>query len=273
MSSIQGSFEAQVERTPQNIAVALGGEQLTYRELNARANQFAHFLRKRGVGPDVFVGLCVDRTLALVVGILGILKAGGAYVPIDPRYPSERVAFMLEDSQSHILVTEEALCRDLRLDHHAKVYLDRDWPEVATEPTTNLEVQFAPDDLAYVIYTSGSTGTPKGTLISHRNVLRLFESTQPWFMFTQHDVWTLFHSCAFDFSVWEIWGALLYGGKLVIVPFEVSRTPDAFYRLLREQAVTVLNQTPSAFRQLMRAEERGTRGPAHPCAALRDFRR
>lgn len=262
VSSIHASFESQVERTPENIAVALGGEQLTYRELNARANQFAHFLRKRGVGPDVFVGICVDRTLALVVGILGILKAGGAYVPIDPHYPTERVAFMLEDCQSHLLVTEEALCRDLGLDHHTRVYLDRDWPEVATESTTNLEVQSAPDDLAYVIYTSGSTGTPKGTLISHRNVLRLFSSTQPWFMFTQHDVWTLFHSCAFDFSVWEIWGALLYGGKLVIVPFEVSRTPAAFYRLLREHAVTVLNQTPSAFRQLMRAEEPADESPS-----------
>lgn len=253
--SIHQAFEAQVERTPENIAVTLGSQSLNYRELNERANQFAHYLRKRGVGPDVFVGILLDRTIDLVVGLLGILKAGGAYVPIDPQYPRERLAFMLQDSKSPIIVSQEELARDLQVADSTVVMVDKDWPEVAREPKSNPCVALEPASLAYVIYTSGSTGTPKGTLISHQNVRRLFESTQHWFGFTERDVWTLFHSSAFDFSVWELWGALFYGGRLVIVPFAVSRAPEVFYRLLQQEGVTVLNQTPSAFRQLVRAEE------------------
>jgi amino acid adenylation domain-containing protein len=231
---------------------------LTYRELNERANQVAHFLRNLGVRPDVLVGICVDRSLDLVVGLLGILKAGGTYVPIDPQYPPERRAFMLQDSNSPIILTEQALAPDSDMPNTKVVLLDKDWPTISREPTSNPRVPVQPEDLAYVIYTSGSTGTPKGTLVSHRNVVRLFEATGAWFGFDERDVWTLFHSCAFDFSVWELWGALFYGGRLVVVPFGLSRTPDAFYRLLRDEGVTVLNQTPSAFRQLIRAEESAT---------------
>jgi amino acid adenylation domain-containing protein len=248
-------FEAQADRTPDKLAVVLGGRRLTYRELNQRANQLAHFLRNEGVRPDVLVGICVDRSVELVVGLLGILKAGGTYVPIDPQYPRERRAFMLQDSSSPIILTEEALAPDLVVPNTKMVLLDNDWPAISREPSTNPRVAVQPDQLAYVIYTSGSTGTPKGTLISHRNVVRLFEATQPWFGFTERDVWTLFHSCAFDFSVWELWGALFHGGRLVVVPFDVSRTPETFYRLLCDEGVTVLNQTPSAFKQLIRAEE------------------
>jgi amino acid adenylation domain-containing protein len=251
-------FEAQVDRSPDNVAVVIGSQRLTYRELNERANQLAHFLRNLGVQPDVLVGICVDRSLQLVVGLLGILKAGGTYVPIDPQYPPERRAFMLQDSKSPIILTEQALAPDSAVPNTKVILLDRDWPAISREPTSNLRVAVQPENLAYVIYTSGSTGTPKGTLISHHNVVRLFQATEAWFGFDEHDVWTLFHSCAFDFSVWELWGALFYGGRLVVVPFGLSRTPDAFYRLLCDEGVTVLNQTPSAFRQLIRAEESAT---------------
>jgi amino acid adenylation domain-containing protein len=248
-------FEAQADRTPDALAVVLGSRRLTYRELDQRANQLAHFLRNEGVRPDVLVGICVDRSVELVVGLLGILKAGGTYVPIDPQYPRERRAFMLQDSNSPIILTEKALAHDLVVPNTKMVLLDADWPTISREPATNPRVAVRPEHLAYVIYTSGSTGTPKGTLISHHNVVRLFAATQPWFGFTERDVWTLFHSCAFDFSVWELWGALFHGGRLVVVPFDVSRTPETFYRLLCDEGVTVLNQTPSAFRQLIRAEE------------------
>jgi amino acid adenylation domain-containing protein len=248
-------FEAQANRTPDRTAISLGSQKLTYRELDARANQVAHFLRKEGVRPDVLVGICMDRRIELVVGLLGILKAGGTYVPIDPQYPRERRAFMLQDSRSPIIVTEEALAQDLVVPNTKMVLLDKDWPAISREPTMNPRVTVRPDHLAYVIYTSGSTGTPKGTLISHHNVVRLFGATEPWFGFTEHDVWTLFHSVAFDFSVWELWGALFHGGRVVVVPFGVSRTPEVFYRLLCDEGVTVLNQTPSAFRQLIRVEE------------------
>ncbi|MDB6085663.1 MAG: Non-ribosomal peptide synthetase [Gammaproteobacteria bacterium] len=233
----------------------LGERRLTYRELNERANQLAHFLRKEGVRPDVLVGICMDRSIELVVGLLAILKAGGAYVPIDPQYPRERRAFMLRDSNAPIVLTERALAQDLAVANTKLFRLDEDWAAISREPTTNPNAAVQPQDLAYVIYTSGSTGTPKGSLITHCNVVRLFEATAAWFRFSEDDVWTLFHSSAFDFSVWELWGALFHGGRLVVVPFGVSRTPEAFYRLLCDEGVTVLNQTPSAFRQLIRAEE------------------
>lgn len=247
--------EIQALETPDSIAVVLDGRRLTYRELNERANQLAHFLRKQGVGPDVFVGIYLDRTLDLVVGLLGILKAGGAYVPIDPQYPRERAKFMLQDSNSPVIVTQLSLVQELEAPGAKVVVLDREWPSIAREPASNPSHVSSPDDLAYVIYTSGSTGTPKGTLISHRNVVRLFSATQVWFGFCSLDVWTMFHSSAFDFSVWELWGALFYGGRVVVVPFGISRSPQDFYRLLQKEGVTVLNQTPSAFRQLIRAEE------------------
>ena len=247
-------FESRAAAMPDRIAVVHGSERLTYRELNERANRLGHFLRKRGVGPGVFVGVCLDRTLDLVVGLLGILKAGGAYVPIDPQYPRDRLTFMLEDSRSAVMLTQRTLAAELNV-AATPVLLDGDWAEISLESAANPAPGATSDDLAYVIYTSGSTGKPKGTLITHHNVVRLFESTQAWFNFNSQDVWTLFHSCAFDFSVWEMWGALFHGGRLIVVPFAVSRTPETFYHLLRDEGVTVLNQTPSAFRQLIRAEE------------------
>ena len=248
-------FEAQVERTPEAVAVVCEEQRFTYRELNRRANHLAHHLKGLGVGKEVLVGICVERSLAMVIGLLGILKAGGAYVPLDPAYPKQRLAFMLEDTQASVLLTQERLVSGLPRHRAQIVCLDANRESIAQESEANPASTARPDNLAYVIYTSGSTGKPKGVLVSHYNVVRLFAATQPWFRFDEHDVWTLFHSIAFDLSVWELWGALLYGGRLVVVPYWVSRSPDAFYDLLSQEQVTVLNQTPSAFRQFIWAEE------------------
>jgi amino acid adenylation domain-containing protein len=248
-------FEEQVARTPEATALVFEGERLSYAELNARANQLAHHLQSLGVGPEVLVGILMERSVELVVSLLAVLKAGGAYVPFDPQYPAERVAFMLEDSQVEVLLAHRHLLEDLP-QHSARVVCPASAKkEIALESDENLGVRVTADQLAYVIYTSGSTGRPKGSLITHANVVRLFKSTEKWFHFDEHDVWTLFHSYAFDFSVWELWGALLYGGRLVVVPYLVSRSPEEFYQLLCDEQVTVLNQTPSAFHQLMLAED------------------
>jgi fengycin family lipopeptide synthetase B len=247
-------FEEQVRRTPEAIAVVFEDQELTYGVLNRYADCLAQRLRGLGVGPDVLVGLCVERSVELVIAILGILKAGGAYLPLDPSYPKERLEFMLQDSGAPIIVTQRHISASIPLQGAVLVCLDaEDLQEFSDDvlKETNYASDTRPENLAYVIYTSGSTGKPKGVLVTHDNVVRLFRSTQAWFNFTSADVWTLFHSYAFDFSVWEIWGALLNGGRLVVVPSCTSRSPDEFARLIKASSVTVLNQTPSAFRQLM----------------------
>ena len=260
-------FEEQVGRTPEAVAVVFENQQLTYRELNARSNQLAHYLRDLGVGPEMLVGICLERSLEMVVGLLGILKAGGAYVPLDPEYPAERLAFLLRDSAAAVLLTQKRLLPSLP-DCPARVLcLDADASTFAELSDANPPPLATPHDLAYVIYTSGSTGVPKGVLVSHDNVVRLFRATQPWFDFDRRDVWTLFHSFAFDFSVWEIWGALVHGGRLVVVPSGVTRSPQEFYQLLLDERVTVLNQTPSAFRPLIAADQ-DARGAGELCLRL-----
>lgn len=248
-------FEAQVGRVPQNVALVFEGQSMTYAELNARSNQLARYLNRMGVGPDVLVGLCVERSLDMVVGILGIVKAGGAYLPLDPRYPTDRLAFMVEDAKPPVVLTQYELKESLPNIDGQVVALDADWAEIEREQASDLRCPTRPQNLAYVIYTSGSTGRPKGCQITHANVVRLFDATAEWYGFNEHDVWTMFHSYAFDFSVWELWGALIYGGRVVLVPYLVSRSPEEFYQLLETEQVTVLNQTPSSFRQLMHAEE------------------
>jgi amino acid adenylation domain-containing protein/non-ribosomal peptide synthase protein (TIGR01720 family) len=256
---IHAAFEAQAARTPDAVALTFEDRSLTYAELNAQANRIAHHLQRRGVGPETRVGLFFERGAETVAAILGVLKAGGAYVPLDPSYPAERVAFALADSAVPVLLTQDALRDGLAVGEGVEIIsLDASADAIAAESADNPQSGATPESLAYVIYTSGSTGTPKGALIEHRNVARLFTATDHWFGFGAADVWTLFHSSAFDFSVWEIWGALLYGGRLVVVPFDVSRDPEAFHALVQREGVTVLNQTPSAFRQFIRADaERG----------------
>lgn len=246
-------FEEQVEKKPDHIAMSFEDTSWTYRELNVEANRVAHYLLTEGnIEANPIVGLCVDRSPEIVVGILGILKAGAAYLPIDLAYPAERLQWMLEDSAAPVLLTQERLRNDLP-DTKAEIVsleslAESGWPE------NNPELEIDPDSLAYIIFTSGSTGKPKGCRVTHRNVVRLMDATYPWYGFNESDVWTLFHSFAFDFSVWEIWGALLYGGRVAVVPYDTTRSPFDFYQLLVDEGVTVLNQTPSAFRQLIEAE-------------------
>ncbi|HEU5132804.1 MAG TPA: amino acid adenylation domain-containing protein, partial [Pyrinomonadaceae bacterium] len=250
---------AQVERTPLATALKFENQLITYRELDHRANQLAHHLKSLGVGPDVLVSIFMERSVEMLVGLLAVLKAGGAYVPIDPAYPAERVSFILEDTAAPVLLTQQSLSSVLPAHNARVVCLDEHQEAIEHASAEPLTANVSPDNLAYIIYTSGSTGKPKGVMVTHRNVCRLFAATQNSFAFDDRDVWTLFHSYAFDFSVWEMWGALLYGGSVVIVPYWVSRSPEAFYEMLVRERVTVLNQTPSAFRQLCQIDEKSTR--------------
>ncbi|MFI0715942.1 amino acid adenylation domain-containing protein [Streptomyces inhibens] len=254
-------FEAQVRRTPDAVAVVAGDVELSYAEVNARANRLARVLVGRGAGPERLVAVALPRSADLVVTLLAVVKAGAAYLPIDPGYPAGRIELMLRDADPVCVVAPGGLAHQLPCGEGKVLVLDDESTVavVAAQPgddVTGAE-RSAPSvssHPAYVIYTSGSTGAPKGVVVPHRNVARLFAETERWFGFGADDVWTLFHSFAFDFSVWELWGALLHGGRLVVVPHEVSRSPAEFLDVLVRHGVTVLNQTPSAFRQLMRAE-------------------
>ena len=248
-------FLARCEEAPTAIAVSCDGNCLTYEQLQRRAVTVARELIERGVEPETLVTVCLERNENLIVAILGVLFAGGAYVPLDPAYPKSRLDFIIEDTESPVVITTKDCLEQLR--GAASAVVDLDAIDFANEQATprDLGVRLESSNLAYVIYTSGSTGNPKGVLVTHGNVVRLFKSTECWFDFNASDVWTMYHSYAFDFSVWEIWGALLYGGRLAVVPYWISRSPEAFRALLSDERVTVLNQTPSAFKQLMHVEE------------------
>jgi amino acid adenylation domain-containing protein/non-ribosomal peptide synthase protein (TIGR01720 family) len=258
-----GLFEARAARTPDATAVTQASLSLTYAQLNTQANQLARQLTTLGAGPERVVALALPRSLDMVVATVAVLKTGAAYLPIDPQYPAERVAYMLGDAAPVVVLTTGQGGAPLPAAGGPVTAMALDDPDVVAglrrQPAgnlTNAERRGALEPLspAYVIYTSGSTGKPKGVVIPHGNVVRLFSATRHWFGFDERDVWTMFHSHAFDFSVWEIWGPLLHGGRLVIVPHEVSRSPGEFLRLLAAEQVTVLNQTPSAFYQLMQAD-------------------
>ncbi|MFA7241064.1 MAG: amino acid adenylation domain-containing protein [Sulfuricellaceae bacterium] len=248
--ALHRSFALQAGMHPAAVAVRYEDAQLTYRQLDERANRVAQRLRRMGVARGGRVGLCVERSLELVVGILGILKVGAAYVPLDPSYPEDRLRYMAQDSGLEVVLAHRAT------PPVEAAVIDLADPTLADEAPTPPEDRSEADDVAYVIYTSGSTGRPKGVEVTHANVLRLFTCSESLYGFGADDVWSLFHSYAFDFSVWELWGALLYGGQLVVAPFAVSRSPDQFHAFLRQTGVTVLNQTPSAFRQLIEADRR-----------------
>ncbi|MBT7411401.1 MAG: amino acid adenylation domain-containing protein, partial [Methylococcales bacterium] len=251
---LHSMFEQQVQKYPDAIAVCYEDKKVSYAELDRRSSLVANQLQKQGVGPNVLVGLCLERSHNLMIGLLAILKAGGAYVPLDPGYPQERLSFILQDADVKVIVTQEKWTERFPNSNADMLCLDTDWDIIELNNTESVENKATPTDLAYVIYTSGSTGQPKGVKITHHHVMRLFAGTQGWYAFDHTDVWSFFHSYSFDFSVWEIWGALLYGGRLVIVPYITSRSPVAFRQLLMDEKVTILNQTPSAFYQLMQSE-------------------
>ena len=211
-------FEEQVEKTPDAIALVFEGHRLTYEELNIRANQLAHYLRKRDVGSDVPVGICIERSLEMVIGLLGILKAGGAYVPLDPVYPKERLALMLEDTQVSVLLTQESLLKSIPKYHAHVACLDLNWDIIAHNSRYNPNNTVLTENLAYIIYTSGSTGKPKGVCCNHTGVINLlagFDTIRPLSMGDRCSFWT---SLNFDVSVYEIFSSLLFGGVLYIVP-------------------------------------------------------
>ncbi|QIY60289.1 amino acid adenylation domain-containing protein [Streptomyces sp. RPA4-5] len=250
---IDAVFAARAAERPDAVALTCEGRSLTYAELEGRAACWAAALRDGGVGAGERVGICLERSLDLVVAMLAVLKADCVYVPMDPAYPADRLAYTAEDAGLRAVVTtldtfpgDGVWC--VRPQELAAWECEPDTAEATARPAR------APEEAAYVIYTSGSTGRPKGVVVPHRNVVALLAATRNDFGLGPDDTWTLFHSCAFDFSVWEVWGALLTGARLVVVPFWVSRSPEEFHALMLAERVTVLNQTPSAFAQLMEAD-------------------
>jgi amino acid adenylation domain-containing protein len=245
-------------------AVTFAGATIDYAELTARANRMARRLVAAGVGPGALVAVALPRSIDLVVALLAVIESGGAYLPVDPTYPQDRIRYMLDDARPRAIVTSDVIGRG----DGASVLWDSGIDILRTDGADDVAETFSadaltdadrpaplrPDDLAYVIYTSGSTGRPKGVGVTHRNVLTLFENAEPLFGFGSEDVWTLFHSYAFDFSVWELWGPLLHGGRLVVVDYPTSRSPELFAGLVRTEGVTILNQTPSAFYQFDEAD-------------------
>lgn len=251
-------FEEQVRQQPDRIALVFGSECFSYRDLNRRANRLARYLLQQGVQPDTRVAICTERNLDMIVAILGTLKAGGAYVPLDPIYPTERLVYILDDCVPVVILTESKL--QPKFEGGVPVVCMDTSEVIATlEEQTDDDLAvtrlgLTPSNLAYVVYTSGSTGTPKGVLVEHQHVVRLFHTTNEQFRFSSQDTWSLFHSFAFDFSVWEMWGAFVYGGKAVIVSAECARSSADFYDLVCRENITILNQTPSAFKQFQAAQ-------------------
>lgn len=245
-------FEEQVEKNPNNIAVVFEDQKLTYKELNEKANQLARYLINSGITSHSVIGLRLNKCLEMIISILAIIKSGCCYLPINMSYPEDRVNYMLEDSNCSVLLSSSN-CNDLKF-NITTINVDLLNNDIYSKNNNNLNLKIKPEDLIYIIYTSGSTGKPKGAMLCHRNVVRLMKNDHYLFDFSSNDVWTMFHSVAFDFSVWEMYGALLYGGKLVLVPDDIAKNPSAFLDLLKNQKVTVLNQTPSYFYNLQDIE-------------------
>ena len=249
-------FETQVEQTPDAAAVIFEKEQLTYAELNRQANQLAHYLQRLGVGPEVLVGISVERSLEMVVGLLGILKAGGAYVPLDPAYPRERLAFMLHDAQVVALLTQERLVEHLPPQEVHVLCLDTEWKTISPKSEKNPVSGVRPDDLAYVIYTSGSTGRPKGVMIAHANICPLLHWGYENLGLSTADRVIQYLSYCFDWSVWEIFITLTSGASLFVIPRHKALDPEETLDFIAENGITVLHGTPTQFQPLIALGQR-----------------
>jgi amino acid adenylation domain-containing protein len=250
--SVHGLFEAQVERTPHAVAVIGEGQQLTYRELSQRTNQLGWYLREQGVGPDVRVGICAERSMEMVVGLLGILKAGGAYVPLDPDYPDARLKFMVADTQPALLLIQEAMQARLRpLGAARMLCLDRDWALIAERPITDVPRCGTAENLAYVIYTSGSTGQPKGVMIPHRGIVNRLMWMQEQYQLTHEDRVLQKTPFSFDVSVWEFFWPLLAGAALVICQPRRHGDSEYLIDLIARERVTTLHFVPSMLSQFL----------------------
>lgn len=247
-------FEEQVRKTPNNIAITFENKQFTYKELNEKVNSLARYLKNFGVKARDIVAIRIDKSLEMMLGILAIIKLGCCYLPINMQYPKERVLFMLNDSKAKLLLGTPNSLNEFELDIK-KIDISLSQKELYNnKDIKNLNIKISPEDLIYIIYTSGTTGTPKGAMLCHKNVVRLMKNDNFLFDFNEKDVWPLFHSVAFDVSVWEMYGALLFGGKLVIVSDNVSKDPGLFLKLIDEEQVTVLCQTPTYFYNLSNCE-------------------
>jgi amino acid adenylation domain-containing protein len=241
-------FEEQVQRTPDSIAVVFENEHLTYAQLNQRANQLAHYLERLRIGPEVLVGICVERSLEMIVGLLGILKASGAYLPLDPSYPQERLTFLLEDGNVEFLLTQEHLREHLPTQGAETIALDSQWETIARESEDNPENRSTAENLAYVMYTSGSTGRPKGVCVTHRGVARLVKETN-YARLSASEVFLQFAPISFDASTFEIWGSLLNGAQLVVMPPGLPSLEELGKAIKRDR-VTTLWLTAGLFHQM-----------------------
>jgi len=247
-------FEKQAERVPQNVALVCEGMSLTYRELNSRANQLAHHLQALGVGPEVLVGICVNRSVEMVVGLLGILKAGGAYVPLDPSYPQERLSWMLEDADLKVLLTEQSLSKQLPEHRIHLIALDQDWDKIATESDENCLSATSDDNLAYCLYTSGSTGNPKGAMNTHGAIRNRLLWMQEAYQLTEADRVLQKTPYSFDVSIWEFFWPLMTGARMVLARPEGHRDAAYLIKLISEQQITTIHFVPAMLQAFLKEE-------------------
>ena len=255
--------EAQVERTPDKTAVLFGQQSLTYQELNDRANQLAHFLRTLQVGPETLVGICVDRSLEMVIGLLAILKAGAAYVPLDPSYPQERLTFMMEDARLGVLLTQQHHIEKAPSSSIKAVCLDTDWDSIAQDSTENLTSKVTPNNLAYTIYTSGSTGRPKGVQIAHRAIVNFLKSMAQTPGIAAQDIVLAVTTISFDIAALELYLPLMVGAQVVLAPQSITSDATRLLNLLTNSGASVMQATPATWRLLLAAGWQG-----NPCLKI-----